>query len=394
MSARTSPYPVMSTFRSLALWTWPLLMLALAGSLRGDSLDNWTPVASGVSSTLRGAACGNGQFIAVGEGAVALRSTNALDWTTSTLPGVFSLNGVAFGECRFVAVGGNGVILATTNGSVWTALPSGTTAALDAVAYTSLGWVVGGANGTLLTSGDGTTWVKRTVATTTRFAGVGGGLDRAFAGTAGNRPSLFQTSSGSSWSSLAGASTATPPELFNGPIVFGDGVLVGVAIRGEFYRSLDATNWTQVTSPFPYCFGLAFARHTFVTVGGNFSSGGRVIGTSADGATWTPRYSQPAEGRLLAVAYGRHRFVAVGDEGAILVSDPMLWMGRPVVSGKNLVVSFYGDATETYHLQRSSLLTAPQWEEVAVYSRVGEPATLTLPLGSETTSYFFRVLGD
>lgn len=384
----------MKTFPSLVPACALLLMSVLAGRLQGDSLDHWTPVASGVTSTLRGTACGNGQFVAVGEGAVALRSTNGLNWAGTTLPGTFTLNGVAFGQDHFVAVGANGTILASMNGTVWTPVVSGTSAALYAVAYTSLGWVAAGGNGTLLTSGDGTTWVQRSVATTTRFTGVGGGLNRAFAGTIGNPPALFQTSNLTSWGTLAGVPAAAQPELFNGPIVFGDDVLVGVAVRGVFVRSLDGTNWSRVTSPFPYCFGLTFARHAFVTVGGEFNRGGRVIGSSPDGTTWTTRYSQPAEGRLLAVAYGRHRFVAVGDDGAILVSDPMLRMGKPVRVGENLTISFFGDATEIYHLQRSPSLSAPQWEEVAVYSRVGETATLTLPLGSETTEYYFRVLGD
>lgn len=163
-------------------------------------------------------------------------------------------------------------------------------------------------------------------------------------------------------------------------------MVVGVRVRGLFCRSVDGNTWTMGSSPFVYCFGIAQARHTFVTAGGTFSSGGRTIGTSTNGLDWETRYLKSNEGRLLGVAYGNHRFVAVGDGGGIVVSDPLLWLSNPRVIGNGFKLTLNGETNGVYHIQKATDdLTS--WEEVVTVTNGADSVEVTLPFSAPSAFY-------
>ncbi len=360
----------------------------------GDPLDQWTVVSSGTTNRLHSVSYGNGLFVACGDSGTLLRSLDGLTWAPATAGTTNSLFGIAFGAGRFVAVGQFGTVLDSTNGVEWSSRVSGTLNSLNAVAYTDFGFLAAGSAGTIVTSGDGTNWAIQHAATSGNFLGAGAGFGRTFLGAAVNPPALFWSTNGSTWSYMTNVVPSQQPDLFNGGFAYGNGVLLGVRIRGSFCRTTNGTDWTNYNSPFVYCFGLAFARNQFVTVGGNYSSGGRTIGSSTDGVSWKKRYYQSSEGRLLGVAYGRHRFVAVGDDGAILVSAPMLWLSNLSAVSGGLKMTVEGEPGGVYHIQTTTGIPAQAWTDVGVVTNSGPATEFDVPFLPGSSQQFYRVTSD
>jgi hypothetical protein len=356
----------------------------------GNPLDTWTSVPSGTTNRLRSIAFGGGWFVATGDFGTALASSNGLVWLPVATGITNSLLGVAYGQDRFVAVGTSGVILTSTNGLIWSMQSSGTPNQLNAVAPTDLGLVAVGQAGTILTSSNGADWVVQNSGTTRPFVGVGGGFGKTFAGPSSSPSTFFWSTNGSVWSYL----TNDPIFPVNGGFAFGNGVLLGIGIRGVFNRSIDGVSWAFYPGKITYCFGITWARGVFVSVGGAYSGPGRGIETTADGINWQTRCLQTAEGRLLGAAYGRHRFVAVGDGGSILVSDPMLWLANPTVMPDGLRMTLNGDPGAVYHIQRSKTLPTLSWEEVGVVTNVGDATEFVAPLATDSASAFYRAVSE
>ena len=160
--------------------------------------------------------------------------------------------------------GAGGAIITSTNGTDWSAQVSGTVNQLDAVALGGFGFIAVGVNGTLLLSTNGTQWLTGPILTTGELVGVGNGFGKTFVGAAVNAPALFSSTDGTSWRALGG-------DLFNGNFVYGNGMVLGIAVRGSFYRSLDGSTWTStLKSPFVYCWGVAFAAEPVCRRGWKF----------------------------------------------------------------------------------------------------------------------------
>ncbi len=103
-----------------------------------------------------------GKFVAVGDSATILNSTNGVDWVNRT-PAVnaSALRGVAYGNGVFVAIGAGSILRYSTNGDTWvTSGSSGTT--LNSVTFANGIFVGVGDNGAVRSSVDGITWTART----------------------------------------------------------------------------------------------------------------------------------------------------------------------------------------------------------------------------------------
>jgi hypothetical protein len=361
-----------------------------------DPIDHWTDVSIGTRGRLRSVAFGSGIFVSCADDGTILTSSNGLSWTMVTSGTASPLYGVAYGQGRFAAVGQYGTVLVSSNGVEWSRVSSITTNSLEAVAYTDLGFVAVGDGGTIVTSNDGTNWMNQNSGTSSGFVGVGTGFGKVFAAAAPNAPNspaLFWSTNGSMWFGL----TNTPPDpgSFNAGFACGNGALLGVGMRGSFYRSTNGVSWTYYSSPpFVYCFGLVFARNQFVAVGGNFSEGGRMIRSSTDGLSWQTRYYQSSEGRLLGVAYGNYRFVAVGDGGSILVSDPMLWLSNPSVVCNQLQMTLNGELGDVYHIQMTTNISAPMWDDIGVVTNLDDTTELTVPFSTKIPGAFYKITPD
>jgi hypothetical protein len=371
---------------------WVILSTVLA--VHADPLDYWMSVSSGTTNHLRAVAFGGKAFVTVGDAGTVLTSGDGVVWTPAALGITNSFFGVAFGQGLFVCVGSSGTLLISTNGSEWSPRTSGTLNQLNAVASTPLGFVAAGNGGTILTSSDGSNWVARTPGTTATFVGVGFAFGRIFAGAEVNPPALFWSTNGSVWDYMTNVPPSQQPDLFNGGFAYGNGVLLGTRIRGLFARSLDGNNWTNIQSPFFYCFGLTFARDTFVTVGGDFNGGRRTIGTSTNGVNWQTRYFRTNEARLLGVAYGHHRFVTVGDNGSILVSAPLLWLAKPFARVDGFHLTLCGEAGGVYHIQQATDFSTLSWKEIRAVTNESDAVDLTLPPASVSPNAFYRVFAD
>jgi len=360
--------------------------LGLAWAVQAIPLDHWTTVASGTTNHLRAIAFGAGTFVATGDNGAVLTSSNGISWTLRSSGVTNSIDGVAFRHGQFVAVGKSGLIITSPDGAAWAVQSSGTTRNLNAVTWGDMGFVAAGSSGTILISGNGTNWIAQAAATSQEFVGLGAGFGRVFVGAYGNSPALFWSSNGSEWSYMTNVPPVNQPDLFNGGFAAGDGVMVGVRARGMFCRSVDGNTWTLGSSPFFYCYGIAQARHTFVTVGGGFSGGGRTIGTSTNGLNWETRYLKSNEGRLLAIAYGQHRFVAVGDGGAVVVSDPLLWLSNPSAIGGGFKVTLNGEPGGVYRIQKSTN-NFVSWEDVVTVTNGVDSVDVTLPIAGPSAFY-------
>jgi hypothetical protein len=378
-----------SCYLTRSVLCWMILGTSLA--VYGDALDSWATVPSGTTNRLWAVTFGGGLFVAAGDAGTVLTSSNGMAWNPVVLGITNSLRGAAYGQGQFVCVGASGFVMASTDGMSWSPQSSGTTNQLNAVASTTLGFVAAGKAGTIVTSSDGSNWVVQTSGTATPFVGLGSGFGRIYAGAQQGGPTLFWSSNGSVWFYETNTLWTFP---FNGGFAVGNGVLLGVEIRGLFARSLDGDTWATSGIPYYYGFGLAFARDTFVTVGFNITSGGGNIGTSTAGTNWQTRFSQTSAARLLSVAYGKHRFIAVGDSGSIVASAPLLWLSEPLASPGGFQMTLNGDPGGVYHLQETPSVSTPSWSELGVVTNSSGVLYLVVSRAAGSPGAFYRAVAD
>jgi hypothetical protein len=363
-------------------------VLGIMGRAYGGPLDDWSAVTSGTTNHLRAIAFGGGRFVAAGDNGTVLTSLDGISWTLRSSGVTNSIYGLAYGSGKFVAVGSAGLIKTSSDGVTWVPQnpPIFNFTQLNAVTAADFGFVTVGNSGTILISSNGSNWIPRSLATSQNLIGTGVGFGKVFFGAAANAPALFWSTNGSDWSYVTNVPPASQPDLFNGGFVTGDGVTVGVGSRGLFYRTEDGDAWTRVSSPFFYCFAIANARHTFVTVGGDYEGIERTVGTSTNGLNWQTRYFKNNEGRLLSVAYGNHRFVAVGDGGAIVVSDPLMWLSNPNVVGGAFKLTLNGESNRMYRIQKAINISG-SWHDVATVTNGSDSVEVTLPISEPAAFY-------
>ncbi|MCC7376450.1 MAG: hypothetical protein IT581_17455 [Verrucomicrobiales bacterium] len=291
--------------------------------------------------------------------------------TPPTSPTQEDFNGIAYGAGRWVVVGGDGSILTSTDGVTWEpqfnpAAPRG----LQDVGYANGQFVaIGSRADDLLTSPDGVVWTRGSL-------GLSGGRKVIHDGT---RFIVLASGGflGISTNAINWDSQYRVPMKFvdAGGIAFGNGAYVEVGYMRtgqptDLYSSSNLTQWTfhdaQVNENL---MDVTFGLGLFVAVGQDGA-----ITTSPDGAEWTPRkvdhtgfiwdlacdgqhlVAAAQWGRLLVsdngidwtrhdtglpwhltdVAYGNGTFIAVGWNGQIVQSDPVLTFPVPIPIGTRL----------------------------------------------------------
>ena len=244
----------------------------------------------GGSDLSRGAAYGNGTFVAILTNSIsqgsAFVSTNGIDWLGNLFNNHISQTpgGLTFGAGLFVAVGGyafsDGTLITTSaNGTNWTDRHTSSIGPLTSVAYSGSQFVAVGRRSLgerpVLTSPNGITWTPQ----------------------------------------LTGISN----DLFS--VTYGSGAFVAVGAAGNVARSTDGVNWTkQSITPSNHLRSVTFASSLFVAAG----DAGTIF-TSPDGSTWTRRTSGTARDLNVATWFS-NRFLAGGDAGALLISaDGINW---------------------------------------------------------------------
>jgi hypothetical protein len=201
-------------------------------------------------------------------GPVPAQPASAWEWL-SPLPQGNDLVAVAWHDKQGVAVGVLGAIVMKQGKSAWTAVPSGSSASLVDVCWNGTGWTAASDTGEILISRDGKAWEMR-------------------------RPDL------------PGQGSVTNVAVLRGVTVLarGGGLLTSADLaRWDLHPALETSRLA----------GLACSGKAVVAVGPR----GTVVSTR-DATRWKTR--SLGEEDLVAVAWGRDRFVAVGARGGVFLS--------------------------------------------------------------------------
>ena len=218
--------------------------------------SNFAGVLSDSNTTLRGVACGNGVYVAVGyngdgtgnHGAILTSTDDGNTWTSRTDNSWNYLYSVAYGNGLFVAVGYNGIILTSGDGATWTvqaASGSSYSDTLNGISYINGLFVAVGYGGKIWTSSDGVSWNKDYYASS-NFTGV----------------------------------------------TYGNGIYLAVGDSGTIRTSTDLVSWAwRGCDPGTKnaLYGASYGNGVYVTVGAD----GTIL-TSGSGSTQIPTMANPA----------------------------------------------------------------------------------------------------
>ncbi|MHB8883287.1 MAG: WD40/YVTN/BNR-like repeat-containing protein [Thermodesulfovibrionales bacterium] len=297
-----------------------------------DPLDNWHVRAPSLTNNdLLSVAYGNGLFVAVGYGGTILTSPDGINWTNRTLPShteTPNLYGITYGDGMFVAVGyfqddfgyGHGVILRSADGKAWTtqfSVPAG----LNSVTYGN-GYFIAAGYGEIVSSQDGSNWRYKAIEAGIDYITFENGVFLALGYLLSPYADYYTGTSvdGINWDIHRGSS-------FRG-ITYGRGLFLAVEpvgcmiwCLGIIASSPDMVQWTERVS-FPLSpTAITYGIGSFVAVGADENHRESPIAISSDGVTWK-QISVPIVGFLTAVTHNGNTFVAVGENGTILQSDP------------------------------------------------------------------------
>ena len=313
---------VVSTAEAGLVWVVDTNLLAQcfyrAAPVRPPGLGQWIQVASPTTNILAGVAFGNGITVAVGNHGTAIYSLDGgSNWVAGSVGTNEALMDVAFGNGCFVACGLDGGIYRSTNGVIWGAVCSLGFQLLD-VAFAHGTFVVVGNSqdyvGIITTSADSLAWLTSTnnwnyscvTADDAGWTAAGEYLLLGFLPTAGL---VYSNERGDIFT--IGPGVFTPAAL-----AYGNGVYVGVEGAESGILLHPSSHPLPFADPSPegQYWGVTFAFGTFVAVGET----GAII-NSQTGENWEVNES-PTQQNLRDVGATNHRFVAVGDEGTILLS--------------------------------------------------------------------------
>ncbi len=317
-------------------------VLAAAPVEQTFTVSNFGRAPVNTDESFSSAAYGDGQFVAVGFQGGAARtidgSSDPTTWEavipTPNNPGLFD---VAYGNGRFVAVGYNGVALNSTDGGKsWSAASASTLNPLGGIAF-GAGTFVAIETSVLQqlhTSTNGTSWTPRSIPTDKNLTDLVFGRDTLgnprFVAV-GSVGTVLTSSNGISWT----RQTQGTLSFALRSVAYGDGLFVAITSGRDYLFSEDGgVTWFQKKIPSailpdsPSLQSIAFGNSTFRVVGSN----GTVLTASpeairepvdpSDNSSRWVREISLGSSNLNRVIFGGDRFVAVGQNGTILISLP------------------------------------------------------------------------
>ncbi len=329
---------------------------------------NWTKATSGTSNWLRGVAAAGTSFVAVGENGTILRTTSGGSWNkVSGVPNTH-YNRVraaqSVGGWIFVTVGEGGVALSSSNsGQSWTSLNAGTTNNLLDVTFNDTGILLVGDQEILFRANGSTTWVRQTseidehaAPPWTYLAAVGSESSFAVAGRTGKFVEGYFTNAVYAWDTGPFSSRAWLWDV----TTVANGLRVAVGDLATVLTSLDGLVWSrevvtgQVTNT--VLLGVGGNTNLLLAVGNAgkilISRAGETnmlvtnyVGTEMTvtnstfntlGLIWEELTGVTTK-TLQGVAANTERYVLTGDEGAILTSaNGANWTALTPKTGKFL----------------------------------------------------------
>ncbi len=293
---------------------------------------SWIQRTLPVTSSWKSITFGNGLFVAVAAGTgttnIAVVSSDGINWSQGTLPGLTTLDweSVAYGNGVFVTVSSNGsAVRAATSpdGINWIArtIPNQN---WKSVTFANGTFVAVAGNATSATSTDGIIWVTSfSLFNTVTWNSVAYG-NGVFVALADNGNSRSATSTDAiNWTTRI---NLTAPSGWTS-VAFGNGVFVGVG-SGISRATLSTDNgitWTQSnvnTGTSTNC--VTFGNGIFLILRGSVPNPSQLAATSPDGNNWT-NVNLPNSQQWQSAAFGNGIFVAVGGYLAptnIIASSP------------------------------------------------------------------------
>jgi photosystem II stability/assembly factor-like uncharacterized protein len=261
-----------------------------------------------------------------------------INWTSNYAPDYAEIREVAYGNGLYVAVGDNNAMFYSGDGVNWQngSLPAGASYQLKAVAYAFGQFFAGGAQstggkGVLLISIDGVEWTDITAefpsddilsSVNELFAASPGGQESLLAcanfssGSYDYENRVFVTPDGTSWApSSAYYGTSARGFFQDGSSVIG--ISSGYYVSwGKLTSSSSGTSFSSL-SGFPTALGkFAFGNRTYVGVGS-----ARKLAYFTSGVSTAFTYAtSPLVSDYTGIAFGRDTFVAVGSNGAVVIS--------------------------------------------------------------------------
>lgn len=279
---------------------------------------------------MKGAAYGNGRFVAVGNEPLGnpygnfgfanliINSTDGIHFSASEtnhlVGGAKSFNDVTFGKSMFVAVGDDAFIQYSADGISWNYGQVTFGKKLTGVAFGNGRFVAVGLNGLILWSLDAKVWYKSNCLGTLSYSGVG--FDNGQFVLVGQNGVLATSQMGMNWDFKA---SGTTNELRS--VAYGNGKWVAVGTKNTIVTSLNGYGWKSKKLPnADVDFNdVCYANGQFVAV----SESGNIY-TSANGDFWMNVTNYPFNFVLNSITHGNGQFFAVGNTSLMMTSPDAL----------------------------------------------------------------------
>ena len=288
-----------------------------------DSNSNWITRISNVATDLNDIATNGDILVAVGSSGVILTSTDGNTWTARTSPIAANFNAIHYGNSTFTVVGDNSALLTSVDGINWTLRGGIDAGNLYDVIFANGQFVIVGQNGGIVTSNDGVNFTQLFGSNYNNYTGLAMVTNGNEIVRVGNPSEIYVGDATNFGASVTAGQTfpINKVEYFNGGfIAVGDNGLVLTSQDGNTWIS-QATPTTEHIRDVFWFTGIDTSSNPFslyVAVGEN-----GLLMTSADGNNWlieqTTTGTNP--GNMYAVAHDDDYFVAVGDNGRILVRN-------------------------------------------------------------------------
>lgn len=234
-------------------------------------------------------------------------SLDANTWTLRNSGVKVPLTSLTFDNNMFVAVGAKGTILTgSKDGLNWKPVESGITDDLRAITFGNNKFVAVGADGVVITSSDGYKWTKTAVLT------PGQTLKNIIYGYRNN--DYFRTK----------------------------GYFMTISDKGKIFKSHDGITWESEEMKFASNISsVIYVNELFIAVGKYGAVMTSPIGFG-EWLSWLDRYSQTME-NLYSITYGDGRYVTVGANGTIMISDDLsIWKVVDSGTKSHLSAAAYG----------------------------------------------------
>lgn len=273
------------------------------------SANTWVQADSGVTTNLNSAAGSEDIMVVVGDDGIILTSKDGITWTSQTSPTTNNLNKVIYGD-KFIAVGDDATIISSDDGILWNLHSTAEHYKLKGITYNNDTYIACG-DEVVYRSTDGITWTVSYQDLSIAVYLTDMIYDDKFVGV-GIDGLVFTSADGINWD-YSGI------EDIISCIANGNNVYTAIAPYttgcNTVHVSKDATTWTiSKINTDNRLMDIAFGD-MFMAVGDN-----GVAYSSSDGIEWKQIHT-PTTNNLNSIQFSHNLYVAVGDNGTILLSD-------------------------------------------------------------------------